>query len=124
MEENMSDHDDACEESRNFCDGLYQCLSKKIPNLNKKETLRWCGLYQKGKKRFVYINHRKRMFRIEVWCLGDPTELQRYTTLNIEPRKPTTGGFGKLFQARFFIDHLSEIDSACELLYQVSYRTS
>jgi len=120
----MSDHEEACDESKALCDRLFECLSQRIPNLNRVETIRWCGLYQQGRNRFVYVNHRKRMSRIEVWCLGDPAELQSITTLNVEHRQPTTGGWGELFQSRFFVDHLSEIDPACELLYQVSYRLS
>jgi len=120
----MSDHMEASEESKSLCDKLYERLSKRISNLQRVETQRWCGLYQPNRNRFAYINHRKRMHRIEVWCLGDPTELQRNTTLNVKPRQPTTGGFSALFQARFFVDHPSEIETACDLLYQISYRLS
>ncbi len=120
----MSGHNEACEDSNILCDKLYECLLKKIINLKRKETKEPCGLYQEGRKRFAYIYHRKYIRRIEVWCLGDPEELQRKTTLKIKIRRiPTTGGFGK-FQASFFVNHQSEIKSACELLYQESYRLS
>ena len=64
------------------------------------------------------------MARIEVWCLGEPDDLAQNTTLQVEPRTPTSGGFGLQFQARFFVDNLLDIDPAAELLYQVSYPLS
>ena len=120
----MSDHMEACEESKTLCNMLYECLSQRIPNLEQAETIRWCALYQQGRTRFAYVNHRKSMRRIEVWCLGDPVELQRGTSLNVVPRENMRGGWQRRFPARFFVDQPSEIDSACDLLYQVSYRLS
>ena len=120
----MSDHTEASLESTVLCDKLYECLSKCILNLKKVQKQRWCGFYQQDRKRFAYINHRKTMSRIEVWCLGDPIELQESTRLNVEPRNPSSGGFGTQFEARFFVDSISDIDSACELLFTVSYRSS
>lgn len=120
----MSDHTEACQESKALCDKLYEHLSRRIPNLKRAQTTRWCGLYQSDKTRFGYINHRKNMSRIEVWCLGDPAELQSNSSLKIIPREETRGGWGKGFQARFFVDDTSQIDPACDVMYQVSYRLS
>jgi hypothetical protein len=51
-------------------------------------------------------------------------ELQSNTSLRIMSRKETRGGWGKDFQAHFFINNASQIDSACDLMYQVSYGLS
>ena len=120
----MSDHIDACEESKALCDKLYECLSKKITNLKRAETQRWCALYQSDRTRFAYVNHRRTMSRIEIWCLGDSSELQKNTSLHVVPREEIRGGWAKRFQARFRVEHPSGIDSACDLLYRVSYRLS
>ena len=120
----MSAHEQACEDSRLLCDKLYQCLSRRISHLRCVETQRWCALYQRGRKRFAYLNHRKRLSRVEVWCLGDPATLQEDGNLTVRPRQQTTGGFGKAFQARFFLNNPSQINSACELLHRVSFTRS
>ncbi len=120
----MSDHSEACQECKTLCDELYDHLSKRIPNLERVQTIRWCAVYQSERTRFAYICHRKKMSRIEVWCLGDLLELQRNTPLKIIPRKETRGGWGEGFQARFFLTDSSQIDYACDLMYQVSYRLS
>jgi len=64
------------------------------------------------------------MSRIEVWCLGEPDTLVKYSRLHIKPRTATHGGFGRDFQARLFVNDQSEIDSVAELLHVVSYRLS
>jgi hypothetical protein len=120
----LSDHFEACDDSGNLCDSLYQSLSQKIPKLNRDYKKRWFCIFQKDRKRFAYINHRKTLRRIEVWCLGEFSDLQDKTNLKIEPRKPTTGGFGRSFQCRFFINQFSDIATACDVLYSVSYQLS
>ena len=112
----MSDHAEAGTESRELCELLYRSLAKMVPGLNHSESERWCALYREDERRFVYVNHRKRMSRLEVWCLGDPSELQRNTPLHIFPRQRTTGGFGREFQCRFFLDSRSDVEAACQLL--------
>jgi hypothetical protein len=118
----MSNHDEACVESSQLCDRLFEGLSKKIPYLQKSESQKWCSYFELGKRRFAYIGHRKTARRIEIWCLGDPSVLQEKTELMIEPRKPTTGGFGEQFQSRFYLDKSSEIRSAVHLLYSISFK--
>ena len=120
----MSDHSESCDESRALCDALFRGLSQKISDLQASRSMRWCGFFQSGRKRFAYINHRKTMARIEVWCLGEPGELAANPSLAVVPRTPTSGGFGEQFQARFLADGPSEIDAAIELLYRLSYPLS
>jgi len=121
----MSDHTEACDNSQMLCDMLYQCLARRIPNLKRGQTKRWCPLYQLGRSRFAYVNHRKSMSRIEVWCLGDPAELQQRTSINIVPRTEIkSGGWEERFQTRFRVSYPSQIESACKILYEVSYQLS
>ena len=117
----MSGHFKACENSKSLCNKLYECLSVKIPNLKRVETKGWCALYQLNRNRFAYIRHRKNISRIEVWCLGDPPGLQNNISLEVVSRKEIKAGWAERFQARFFVDQLSEIESACQLLFQISY---
>lgn len=120
----MSGHSESCDESRDLCDALFQRLSRRIEHLQRSQSMRWCGFFEEGRKRFAYVNHRKRMTRIEVWCMGEPDDLVKLSHLPIKPRTATSGEFGQDFQARFFVNNLSEIDSAAELLGLVSYRLS
>jgi len=53
--------------------------------------------------------------------LGETEELIAASDLNIEPRTPSTGGFGKNFKARVFVDDMSEVALIAELLVSVSY---
>lgn len=119
-----TDHTLASDESKEFCDVLFAKLSELIPNLQRMSSKRWCGLFQQGRSRFTYVNHRKRLSRVEVWCLGNPADLKKHSKLDIEERQPTTGGFGKLYQARFFIDAHSQIENAVQTLYRVSFPNS
>src|SRR3990172_7049038 len=99
-------HNQASDESRRMCLELYELLSKSISNLERTESQQWCGLAQSGRSKFAYINHRKRMSRIEIWCMGDPADLQRHTRLKVQKRRPTTGGFGKRIQRVFLLTPL------------------
>jgi hypothetical protein len=117
----MSNHTEACRILSILCESLYKSLATRIPKLQRVETKSWCSLFSEGKKRFAYINHRKNMERIEIWCLGDPAELQKNSQFNIEIRQPTTGGFGASFKSRFFLDNISQINNACEILSTISY---
>jgi hypothetical protein len=116
----MSNHSEACNDSRKLCEYLFHCLAKNVPNLQRVETKSWCGFYSEGKKRFV--NHRKNMERREIWCIGEPDELQNNSNLTIELRQPTTGGFGALFKAHFFVNNISEINDVCKLLSIISFK--
>lgn len=116
----MTDHSNSCNASSKLCDQLFELLARSIPKLRRSQSMRWCGLFQEGKKRFAYIEHRKTMQRIEVWCLGDPVELNEKSSIAVYSRKPTTSGFAN-FQARFFVDSPSDINDAFQILYEVSY---
>ena len=120
----MSDHTDCSPESRSLCDALFSGLRGRIPQLNRSQSLRWCAFFSSARNRFAYINHRKRMSRIQIWCLGEPAVLISATNLLVELRTPTTGGFAKQFQAKFFLDDILDIDAAVQLLYDVSFRMS
>jgi len=120
----MSDHAEASPDSKAICDRLFGGLSSRILNLRRVESQRWCGVYQDGRRRFAYVNHRKGMSRIEIWCLGEPEELQKRTGLTINPRNPTTGGFGAAFSSHFFVDGFADADAACDVLFAVSFRLS
>ena len=120
----MSAHLSASIESQNLCQKLYDRLQTKIPSLKRTQTKRWCGLYEPGRNRFAYISHRKTISRIEVWCLGDIEDLQRNARLNVIPRDEIRRGWEERFPARFFIDQESNIETACDLLYRISYHAS
>jgi hypothetical protein len=117
-------HSLASEKSKELCDLLFSKLKKLIPDLQISPSKRWCGFFKKGLSRFAFVNHRKRLSRIEVWCLGDPEVLQKNARLHVEERKATTGGFGILYQARFFVDAPSQIDEAVHILFEISYPKS
>ena len=119
--EEMSDHSESGEASRHLCNALSRELQQRIPFLRRVQSARWCGFFQEGRKRFAYVNHRKQMSRIEVWCLGDPEALAKESRLTVKERSPTSGGFGREFRARFFVDELSDVVSAAEALVSVSY---
>lgn len=116
----MSDHTEASQEARILCDLLLEELGSRIPNLKRKQSKRWCGIFQSGRKRFAYVNHRRIMSRLEIWCLGKPSDLQHKSHLRIIPRKDTNSGFG-IFQSRFFIENESQVSEAAKLLADVSY---
>ncbi len=121
--EGMSAHTTACEESRALCESLYSCLSKKIPNLQRSQSKNWCGLFQPGHKRFAYINHTKRKHQISIWFSGDPSDFQKKTSLTVMPRKKIETGWEKAFPARIFLRSQADVESACDALFQVSYRS-
>ena len=120
----MSDHSDSVNDSTDLCDELFSHLARRIPGLQRSQSVRWCALFQKGRTRFAYVSHRKTMSRIEVWCLGEISALADGSSLTFYPRKPTAGGFGRDFEARFFVDYSSQLDDAAQILYDVSYRES
>ena len=73
----MTGHAQAALESKALCDLLFSSLAKTVPRLSRSESERWCALYREDERRFAYVNHRKRLSRVEVWCLGDPSDLRR-----------------------------------------------
>ncbi len=117
----MSDHSEAGEKSQELCQGLANRLARRVPDFEVSPSAKWCGFYAKGRKRFAYVNHRKRLVRIEVWCLGELDDLAIYPNIEVEPRNPSTGGFSRDFQARFFLDDQSLLDVAADILFRVSY---
>mgnify|MGYP006900782241 CR=1 FL=1 len=120
----ISGHAAASDESRALCDQLFLELRKLIPGLKRSEAEKWCGFYQNGTKRFAYIDHRKKIARIDVWCLGDPDAFGEFAGLDILKRKPTSGGFGRAFGCHFFLNDLADVALAAEALYVVSFALS
>jgi hypothetical protein len=53
--------DDGCKESKGLCDSLFSQLSEKISGLQIIRTLGSCGFFQKGKSRFAYIYHNRKI---------------------------------------------------------------
>jgi hypothetical protein len=92
--------------------------------LQRSQSAKWCGYFEKGNKRFAYVNHRKEQNRIEVWFLGEVDDESKYPHLDIQARTPTSGGFGRDFGARFFLDSLDRIPEAGKLLLNVSHAAS
>lgn len=117
----MNHHHSASEGSRRMCERLESTLVSRIPNLLRSESNQWCGFSQAGGSKFAYVNHRKKMHRIEIWCMGEPDELQSYTQLQVHKRQPTTGGFGKKYQARVFLDSPEYIEEVANMLFKVSF---
>ena len=120
----MSAHSEASFDSQNLCRKLFEALFLYIPKLQIKQTKQWGAFFEPGRNRFAYISHRKQLPRIEVWCAGDVDKLKRYTSLDIIPRDEIRGGWEERFPARFVIDDETDIPTACELLFNVSYRAS
>ena len=120
----MTAHSEASDGSQYLCQELYEGLLKLIPELQRKQTKQWCAFFEQGKKRFAYVSHRKRMSRIEIWCAGDVDVLVSYSNLDVIPRDEIKSGWEEKFPARFVIDDSSDIPSACDLLFNVSYRVS
>ena len=120
----MNNHDEGHPGSVLLCDELFLQLRTKITDLQRASSLRWCGFFQQGKKRFAFVSHRRRNERLEIWFLGEAESLDAYPSLNIRQRTPTSGGFGKDFKSRFYLDDTSQLEEAVDLLFNVSYHAS
>jgi len=70
------------------------------------------------------MNHRKEQGRIEVWFLGEVDDESKYPNISIQARMPTSGGFGRDFGARFFLDSPRAVPEAARLLLNVSHAAS
>ena len=97
-------------------------LKKKIVGLSVSESEKWCGLYQKGGKRFAYILLTKTKPKVDIWCLGDVGYIkQKYAgKVKFSTRQETSGGFGKSFQISFVVENLEDIENAVSLLAEIS----
>lgn len=120
----MNNHDESHWASALLCDRLFQSLSQRIPDLYREKRQRWCCFFKLGCKRFAYVSHRKKSVRLEIWFLGEVESPDRYPSLEIRRRSPTSGGFGRAFTARFYLDDLAQMKDAVDLLYEVSYFAS
>jgi hypothetical protein len=120
----MSDHSEASYESQQLCEKLFKRLLVYIPQIESKRTKQWCTLFVPGGNRFAYVSHRKRLSRIEIWCAGDVDELTSFSALDVIPREKIKGGWEERFPARFIVDDEADIPAACDLLFNISYKTS
>lgn len=101
---------------------LVEQLEKNIAGLYVSETDKWCGVYQKGGKRFAYILLAKTKPKIDIWCLGNVDYIHKKygTKIKFKLRQETSGGFGKDFQINFVIENSKDIENAVPLLVEVS----
>lgn len=122
----MANHDEGCAESQSLCDSLFEALAKRIPELQRGPTEKWCGLYREGRMRFIWVYHLKRHARIKIWCLGNAVDLERrLRSLSYKGRRTAQGvGFGKYYQGSCDLRVGDDIVSAAELLRRECYELS
>jgi len=118
----MPAHDTASIGSRTLCDKLYAALMQRIPRLQRSMTKQWCALYETGGTRFAYIAHRKTSNSLEIWCSGDVDSLIKNSYMKVVPRSKIGAGWEDRFPARFKVDNETQIESAADLLYFISYK--
>jgi putative restriction endonuclease len=108
--------------SRQLFHKLVEQLEKNIAGLYVSETDKWCGIYQKGGKRFAYVLLKKTKPKIGIWCLGDVDYIhEKYgTKVKFKIRQETSGGFGKEFQINFVVENSEDIENVIPLLVEVS----
>ncbi len=101
---------------------LVERLNKIIAGLSVSETDKWCGLYQKGGKRFAYILLAKRKPKVSIWCFGNVDYIKHKYAGKIKflTRQETSGSFGKDFQISFVIENSEDIENAVFLLTEIS----
>ena len=121
----MSAHSKASPESQALCDRLVETLAQTAPDLQRSSTQVSCGLFRRGWTRFAYVYHAKTRPRVEIWCRGDVSDLQRHAgDLQVRPRDRIKPGWEEAFPARFAMVRVSDIPSAANLLSKVSLRAS
>lgn len=120
----MTAHAEASSDSKDLCRELFDQLANRIPNLQRRETKRWCALFQPGRNRFAYVGHRKTSGEIEVWCAGDIEHLLDHGGIRVVPRTTMRIDWERRFPGRFFLKTAREVNGACALLYEVSFDAS
>ena len=120
----MTAHAEASSDSKQLCQSLFDRLASRIPNLERRETKRWCALFQQGRNRFAYVGHRKTSGEIEVWCAGDIERLVNHGGMHVVPRAKMRIDWERRFPGRFFLKSSREVNGACALLYEVSFNAS
>jgi len=118
-----SDHYSSSKQSQGICDVVFGALARRIPNLERSFSMRWCGIYKHGGKRFAFVNHRKTMDGIEIWLIGDPVDLKADTNLDVRPREGTASGWRE-FASRVYVDSERDALEAARLLHDYSYPSS
>jgi putative restriction endonuclease len=101
---------------------LVERLKKIIAGLSVSETDKWCGLYQKGGKRFAYILLAKKKPKVSIWCFGNVDYIKHKYAGKIKflTRQQTSGEFGKHFQVSFVIENTEDLENAVLLLTEIS----
>ena len=109
------------QDSKQLFRNIAKHLNNKIVGLSVSETDKWCSFYQKGGKRFAYCSLAKKTSKISFWCFGNVDEIKsKYNgKINFLPRQISTS-FSKDFQISFMINNETEIESAVNLLVEVS----
>lgn len=119
----MSAHTECCPGSADLCALLFIELAKRIPDLQRSEAKRWCGLHRAGRPRFAYVSHFKRAERIEIWCRGDP-EYFTEEYIGYQAREQIDGGWGHEFPGRFSVSDARSAERAADVLYRHAYPTT
>jgi hypothetical protein len=121
----MANHDNACANSKQLCELLFCELNKKIGNLVYKNGPNKCSIRSTGKI-FVWVNsHHQIIKHLNVWFLGDADKAEKFTGLNIRPRRnlEKAGGWRE-WGGSFDIDSEKQLAEAVELLFAISYPES
>jgi hypothetical protein len=117
----MTAHYSACVASSALCDQIYNGLKSLIPNLERKLLNTWCALYEPGKTRLAYIQHRRTSGKVGIWCTGDLGDLLAFKKLSVVPRENFRNTWERRFPARFFVETATDVSNAIEILHKVSY---
>jgi hypothetical protein len=120
----MSGHAEGTLDSQALCIALFVALKKRIPDVQRSESQRWCGLFRLHHSRFAYVQHYKASGRIQVWCRGPAAEWNNESVVSYVERSPTDSGWGDTFQGRFELTSTENVDAAAETLYRLAYSGS
>jgi hypothetical protein len=120
-----SNHADSCLGSQRLCDELCRLIAKAVPGLERAQVKNWCGLYEPGRSRFAYVNHRRRVPGLEIWCRGDTVALKKQPGIVFRERAVIPdGGWPKIFSGRFEIAAPDDLLAAANCLARVAYPAS
>lgn len=113
-------HRDACKGSACLCDGLFNGLSEKIPNLVRLRKRGPCAIGPHDQRMFAYIYHLKTRDEVTVWCRGDLPRLQRLIPTEVKSRRSKSKVWED-FSATFKVRNPDEVANAVRCLFEESY---
>lgn len=123
----VNNHENSSDGSQNLCEELFFALSKRIDNLKKKKTKKWCCIFQEGGNQFAYFSHQRRGSAITIWCRGSLEEMSVVNDNSIITIKSRSGqgkgNWAKDFTNNFTISTASQIFTAAEILADVSFKS-